>query len=60
MTDRINVKISDHALVKAALAGYTDYIAAEVLADNITMESNSGEEIELLDGDMIMIEVKRG
>ena len=35
-------------------------IAAEVLADSITMESNSGEETELLEGDMINIEVKRG
>jgi len=60
VTDRINVKISEHDLVKAALAGYTDYIAAEVLADSITMEANSGEEVELLDGDMLNIEVKRG
>lgn len=59
VTDRINVKISDHDLVKAALAGYTDYIAAEVLADSITMEANSGEETELLEGDMINIEVKK-
>ncbi|MBT3545615.1 MAG: isoleucine--tRNA ligase, partial [Saprospiraceae bacterium] len=60
VTDRINVKISDHVLVKAALAGHTDYIAAEVLADSVSMESNCGEEIELLDGDIIVIEVKRG
>ena len=60
VTDRINVKISDHDLVKAALAGYTDYIAAEVLAHSNTMESNSGEETELLEGDMINIEVNRG
>ena len=60
VTDRINVKISDHVLVKAALAGHTDYIAAEVLANSVSMESNCGEEIELLDGDIIVIEVKRG
>ncbi|HAI56295.1 MAG TPA: isoleucine--tRNA ligase, partial [Saprospirales bacterium] len=59
VTDRINVKISDHVLVKAALAGHTDYIAAEVLANSVSMESNCGEEIELLDGDIIFIEVKR-
>jgi isoleucyl-tRNA synthetase len=60
VTDRINVKISDHVLVKAALAGHTDYIASEVLANSVSMESNCGEEIELLDGDIIAIEVKRG
>jgi len=46
--------------VKAALAGHSDYIAAEVLANSVSMESNCGEEIELLDGDIIFIEVKRG
>jgi len=60
VTDRINVKISDHVLVKAALAGHTDYIASEVLANSVSMESNCGQEIELLDGDIIVIEVKRG
>ncbi len=60
VTDRIQVSISDHQLVQDALASFSDYIKAEVLADELSISGNgSGEEVELLDGVMIRVAAQK-
>jgi len=47
VTDRIQVVLSDNEHIRAAVADHGDYIKNEVLADDITLKDNDGEEIEL-------------
>lgn len=39
MTDRINVKIENHPVVTAAVAGFGEYVKGEVLADGLVLAS---------------------
>jgi len=60
VTDRINVTIQDHPEVIAALAAHSEYIAVEVLADNINHEPvTSGETTELVDDISVVIQVTK-
>ncbi len=48
VTDRINIKLQDHKLIRNAVTQYGDYIKAEVLADELTVtDLSEGAEIEL-------------
>lgn len=59
ITDRINVVISEHEIVKGALSEYNDYIASQVLADSISSAKDvKGEEVDL-DEVIIQISVKK-
>ncbi|MEL6356748.1 MAG: DUF5915 domain-containing protein, partial [Bacteroidota bacterium] len=61
VTDRINVVLtSTDQSVSEALAGFTAYIKAEVLANNLTLKSASpGEAIDLVDGATAEIKVEK-
>jgi len=46
ITDRINVTLEDHATVRTAVEQFGDYIANEVLANNITLNGqNNGNSV---------------
>ena len=49
ITDRINVALSPDSKVEAALAGFADYIKAQVLADNVCIADNDGIAAEIED-----------
>lgn len=49
ITDRINVTLSPESKVEAALAGFADYIKAQVLADNVCIADNDGIAAEIED-----------
>lgn len=49
ITDRINVTLSPDTKVEAALAGFADYIKAQVLADNVCIADNDGIAAEIED-----------
>jgi isoleucyl-tRNA synthetase len=59
VTDRISVRIENHPVVAAAVAGFGDYIKAEVLADGLEFASEvGGEQVELTDEVMVGIDVR--
>jgi isoleucyl-tRNA synthetase len=49
ITDRINVTIAPNDDVKKAVDSFADYIKTQVLADNITLQPNEGQEVEFDD-----------
>ena len=49
ITDRINVTLSPDSKVEAAVAGFADYIKAQVLADNVCIADNDGIAAEIED-----------
>ena len=49
ITDRISVTLSPDSKVEAALAGFADYIKAQVLADNVCIADNDGIAAEIED-----------
>ncbi len=57
VTDRIIVKISDHPLVREAVSKFRSFIANEVLADDIVISENDGENIELTDEVKVSVDV---
>ena len=59
ITDRITVKVTATEQIEKALSTFSDYICNEVLADGISAETglSSGEKVELLEGEEIMIDV---
>jgi isoleucyl-tRNA synthetase len=59
VTDRIVVKISDHEVVQKSVALFKDFICNEVLADDIIVGENAGEETELVEGVGVRILVER-
>jgi isoleucyl-tRNA synthetase len=59
VTDRIVVKISDHEVVQKSVALFKDFIGNEVLADDIIVGDNDGEETELVEGVGVRIGVER-
>jgi isoleucyl-tRNA synthetase len=49
ITDRINVTIAPNDDVQKAVDSFADYIKTQVLADNISLQPNDGQEIEFDD-----------
>ncbi len=49
ITDRINVCIAPNETAEKAVAAFGDYIARQVLADNITIEPNDGQTVDFAD-----------
>ena len=58
ITDRIRVTITPDDKVKSAVEGYADYIKTQVLADDITLTANGGQEADL-DGLKVNILVEK-
>lgn len=62
ITDKVNVELSDSESVRGALAQYKDYIAAQVLADNIAIvdkvEGDNVVELDI-DGEKLLAKVTR-
>ena len=49
ITDRIRIAVAPHEEVEKAVAAFADYIKTQVLADEIQMEPNDGQEVEFDD-----------
>lgn len=56
ITDRIRVKISDIEQIRGAISEYKDYIAGQVLADEITLEAHV-EGVEISDMDDLILNI---
>ncbi len=60
ITDRIEVKISDIEQIRSAISEYKDYIAGQVLADNIVLGANvKGTEITDIDDLVLNISIEK-
>jgi len=61
IVDRIEVKVTANEQVTNALATFSDYICNEVLANSIIAvdDLSSGEQVELLEGESIYIDVQK-
>ncbi len=60
VTDRIKIQLQDHELIRPAVDQFTDYICAEVLADELTLAAEvSGEVIDVLEDVELMILVEQ-
>jgi isoleucyl-tRNA synthetase len=60
VTDRIHVRIENHAALRLAVAQFSDYITGEVLADSFDLVDNvTGSEVELEDAVIVQVEVRR-
>ena len=60
VTDRIVVTIQDHSIIKAAIESFAEYIKAEVLADQISLQSEvQGSEVQIADEVVIQILLKK-
>lgn len=49
ITDRINISIAPNEQTTAAINAFGDYIKGQVLADNIAIEDNDGQEVDFDD-----------
>jgi hypothetical protein len=49
ITDRINIMVAENDKMQAAIEHYGEYIKGQVLADNITIATNKGEEVDFDD-----------
>jgi isoleucyl-tRNA synthetase len=60
VTDRINVKLSNHLYIREAVNNNLSYICAEILADSIVLDNelNEGEEA-LIDENKILIVISK-
>ncbi|SHF73214.1 isoleucine--tRNA ligase [Dysgonomonas macrotermitis] len=56
ITDRIRVKISDIEQIRGAISEYKDYIAGQVLADEVTLEAHV-EGVEISDMDDLILNI---
>jgi isoleucyl-tRNA synthetase len=60
VTDRIHVVIENKESVQSGIELFGDYIANEVLADSLKLsDSVNGHEVDLLDGEQIVIQVEK-
>ena len=59
ITDRIRVQLGENDKVKACLEEFSDYIAEEVLAEELLQHSLEGEAVHLIDDIEIPIEVDK-
>ena len=58
ITDRIHIVVSPNTEAEQAIATFGDYIKAQVLADDITISPNDGQEVEF-DDFKLNIEVRK-
>ena len=58
ITDRINVTIAPNENTDAAVKNFGDYIASQVLADNIIIAGNDGAEVDF-DSFVLNIKVEK-
>ncbi|MCR8559440.1 isoleucine--tRNA ligase [Mucilaginibacter sp. BJC16-A38] len=60
VTDKINVKLSNHPFINKAINNNLSYICAEILADRIVLDNelNEGELVEI-DGNEILIAISK-
>ncbi|MDB5087726.1 MAG: isoleucine-tRNA ligase [Mucilaginibacter sp.] len=60
VTDKINVKLSNHSFISKALNNNLSYICAEILAERILLDNelNEGELVEI-DGNEILIAISK-
>ena len=49
ITDRIDILVAEYEKMNAAIEHYGEYIKGQVLADNITIAANDGEEVDFDD-----------
>ena len=50
VTDRIDVHIEDHEIIRDAITKFSDYIKSEVLATDISLDdAKGGEQVEITD-----------
>ena len=49
ITDHIDIVVAEHDKMHAAIEHYGEYIKGQVLADNITIAANDGEEVDFDD-----------
>ena len=49
ITDRIDILVAEHEKMNVAIEHYGEYIKGQVLADNITIAANDGEEVDFDD-----------
>ena len=49
ITDRIDIMVAENDKMQAAIEHYGEYIKGQVLADNITIEANKGEDVDFDD-----------
>ena len=49
ITDRINVVITPNEQMKNALQSFNEYVKSQVLADEIIMSENDGQDVEFDD-----------
>ena len=60
ITDRIKVKISDLEQIQGAISEYKEYIAGQVLADSIMLETDvKGTEITDMDDIVLNISIEK-
>jgi isoleucyl-tRNA synthetase len=60
VTDKINVGLSDHPYIRAAVKNNLSYICAEILADSLVLDAqlNEGDEA-LIDDNKILIDISK-
>ena len=59
ITDRINVVVAPNEETDAAIRSYDEYIRTQVLADNITIAPNEGQEVEFDEFDLNILITKQ-
>ncbi len=60
VTDRIDITVGTSQDIEDAIAGFGDYIKGETLADSLEALSNVvGEEVEWIDGSIVVIDIRR-
>jgi isoleucyl-tRNA synthetase len=60
VTDRINVRLTNHSLIREAVNNNLSYICAEILAEDILFENGLNEgELATIDGNEILIAISK-
>lgn len=60
VTDRINVLVEDHEIIRKAIHNFSEFINTEVLADSISLSTQvMGEAVEITDDVTINIQVSK-
>jgi isoleucyl-tRNA synthetase len=60
VTDRIDITVGNNPDVEHAVSGFNDYIKGETLADSLQVTAEvDGEEVEWVDGSVVIIDIRR-
>ena len=60
VTDKINVRLKDHAFISEAVNNNLSYICAEILAESIVLDNELNEgELALIDENEILIAISK-